>query len=47
MQPPEFAHIPFVAAPGTTKKLSKREIGKYRNNPQFKKLFDMADAVLP
>lgn len=44
---PEFAHIPYVAAPATTKKLSKREIGKYRTNPQFKKLFDMADAVLP
>lgn len=45
--PPEFAHIPYVAAPATTKKLSKREIGKYRTNPQFKKLFEMADAVLP
>jgi glutamyl-tRNA synthetase len=44
---PEFAHIPFVAAPGTTKKLSKREVGKYRNNPQFKKLFDLADQTLP
>jgi glutamyl-tRNA synthetase len=47
VKPPEFAHIPFVAAPGTTKKLSKREIGKYRNNPQFKKLFDIADQILP
>lgn len=45
--PPEFAHIPFVAAPGTTKKLSKREVGKYRNNPQFRKLFDLADQTLP
>ena len=45
--PPEFAHIPYVAAPATTKKLSKRDIGKYRTNPQFKKLFDMGDAVLP
>jgi glutamyl-tRNA synthetase len=45
--PPEFAHIPFVAAPGTTKKLSKRDVGKYRNNPQFRKLFDLADNVLP
>jgi glutamyl-tRNA synthetase len=47
MPTPEFAHIPFVAAPGTTKKLSKRDLGKYRNNPQFKKLFDIADQVLP
>ncbi|MCA9089063.1 MAG: glutamate--tRNA ligase [Planctomycetaceae bacterium] len=44
---PEFAHIPFVAAPGTTKKLSKRDVGKYRNNPQFRKLFDLADTTLP
>ncbi len=44
---PRFAHIPFVAAPGTTEKLSKRKIGKYRSNPQFRKLFEMADAVLP
>ncbi len=44
---PEFAHIPFVAAPGTTKKLSKRDLDKYRNNPQFKKLFDIADQILP
>ena len=29
-----------------TKKLSKREIGKYRNNPQFKKLFEMENAQL-
>ncbi len=47
VKPPEFAHIPFVAAPGTTKKLSKREIGRYRTNPSFKKLFDIADSILP
>ncbi|MCA8997771.1 MAG: glutamate--tRNA ligase, partial [Planctomycetaceae bacterium] len=47
--PPVFAHIPFVAAPGTKEKLSKREkkIEKYRKSPQFKKLFDIADDVLP
>lgn len=46
---PEFAHIPFVAAPGTKEKLSKREkkIEKYRKSPQFKRLFDIADEVLP
>ena len=46
---PEFAHIPFVAAPGTKEKLSKRDkkIEKYRKSPQFKKLFDMADTVFP
>jgi glutamyl-tRNA synthetase len=46
---PEFAHIPFVAAPGTKEKLSKREknLDKYRKSPQFKKLFEIADDVLP
>src|ERR1700733_9396627 len=44
---PIFARIPFVTAPGTTKKLSKREISKYRENPKFKKMFDAADQVFP
>jgi glutamyl-tRNA synthetase len=47
INPTEFAHIPFVAAPASTQKLSKRKIGEYRKNPQFKKLFEMADAVFP
>lgn len=44
---PEFAHIPFVTAPGSTKKLSKRDLGKYRTSPQFRKLFELADGTLP
>lgn len=44
---PTFAHIPFVTAPGTTKKLSKRDLAKYRNNPNFRKMFDQADKVFP
>lgn len=44
---PRFAHIPFVTAPGTTKKLSKRDIKKYRNNPKFKRMFDAGDTVFP
>jgi glutamyl-tRNA synthetase len=44
---PVFAHIPFVTAPGTTKKLSKREIKKYRENPKFRKMFEDADRVFP
>ncbi|MFV0443102.1 MAG: glutamate--tRNA ligase, partial [Planctomycetaceae bacterium] len=44
---PVFAHIPFVAAPGSTRKLSKRDLAKYQTNPQFKKLFEAADAILP
>ena len=44
-EPPTFAHVPFVTAPGTTKKLSKRDVGKYRNNPQFRKMFEAGDRV--
>src|SRR3990172_3732435 len=44
---PTFAHIPFVTAPGTTKKLSKRDIGKYRENPKFRRMFEAADQVFP
>ena len=46
---PEFAHIPFVAAPGSKEKLSKREkkIAKYRTSPQFQKMFQIAENVLP
>jgi glutamyl-tRNA synthetase len=46
---PQFAHIPYVAAPGTKEKLSKRDkkLDKYRKSPQFRKLFDLADEILP
>lgn len=45
--PPEFAHIPFVTAPGGKKKLSKRDIDKYRKNPQFRGMFEQGDRILP
>ena len=44
---PVFAHIPFITAPGSTKKLSKRDIEKMRTSPQLKKMFERADVVLP
>ncbi|MFN0195499.1 MAG: glutamate--tRNA ligase [Planctomycetaceae bacterium] len=44
---PIFAHIPYVAAPGSKEKLSKRKLEQYRKNPQFKKMFDRADEVFP
>ncbi len=44
---PEFAHIPFVCAPGGKKKLSKRDVAKYRKNPKFKPMFDRGDEVFP
>jgi glutamyl-tRNA synthetase len=45
--PPEFAHIPFITAPGSTRKLSKRDLEKLRHSPQLKKLFDRADEIFP
>ncbi|HLJ09780.1 MAG TPA: glutamate--tRNA ligase [Planctomycetaceae bacterium] len=42
---PEFAHVPYVAAPGSKEKLSKRKIEQYRKNPQFQKLFERGDEV--
>ncbi|MBM4074753.1 MAG: glutamate--tRNA ligase [Planctomycetes bacterium] len=44
---PVFAHIPFITAPGSNKKLSKRDVEKLRNTPQLKKLFERADEVFP
>src|SRR4029077_4474646 len=44
---PEFAHVPYVAAPGSKEKLSKRKIDQYRKNPQFQKMFEKADEVFP
>ena len=44
---PRFAHVPYVAAPASKEKLSKRKIDQYRKNPQFKRLFERADEVFP
>lgn len=32
---PQFAHLPYVAEPGGTAKLSKRKLGKYLKNKDF------------
>jgi glutamyl-tRNA synthetase len=37
---PEYAHLPFVAEPGSKNKLSKRKIKDYLKNPDFKRLYD-------
>ncbi len=44
---PQFAHIPFITAPGSNKKLSKRDLQKLRNNPAMRKMFQVADNILP
>lgn len=37
---PEYAHLPFVAEPGGTSKLSKRKLDKYLKNKDFAALFE-------
>lgn len=37
---PQYAHLPYVAAPGSKEKLSKRKLGEYLKNPEFKRLYD-------
>ncbi len=37
---PEYAHLPYVAEPGSSNKLSKRKIEQYLKNPDFKKLYE-------
>jgi len=39
---PEFAHLPYVAEPGSQNKLSKRKIAQYLKQPDFKRLYDHA-----
>jgi glutamyl-tRNA synthetase len=42
---PEYAHLPFVAEPGSKNKLSKRKLMKYLKQPDFKKLYDHGRAI--
>ncbi len=35
IEPPQFAHLPFVAEPGSKNKLSKRKLDKYLKNRDF------------
>jgi glutamyl-tRNA synthetase len=42
---PAYAHIPFVAEPGSKNKLSKRKIDKYLNNKDFKRLYQSGAKV--
>ena len=38
--PPAYAHLPYVAEPGSAKKLSKRKLIRYLEHPEFKKAHD-------
>jgi glutamyl-tRNA synthetase len=42
---PEYAHLPFVAAPGGKDKLSKRKLPDYLKNPDFRSVYDRAAAI--
>src|SRR4029077_89994 len=42
---PEYAHLPFVAEPGSKNKLSKRKIGDYLKHPEFRKLYEHGETI--
>ncbi|MCA9141677.1 MAG: glutamate--tRNA ligase [Planctomycetales bacterium] len=42
---PEYAHLPYVAEPGGTAKISKRKLDKYLKNRDFKSLCDHGMAI--
>jgi len=42
---PQYAHLPYVAEPGSKRKLSKRKLDAYLKNPDFKKVHEHGTAV--
>ncbi len=42
---PHFAHLPYVAEPGSQNKLSKRKIAGYLKNLDFKRLYESGLAI--
>jgi glutamyl-tRNA synthetase len=44
-EPPEYAHLPYVAEPGGPNKLSKRKLKQYLKNPEFKKLYEQGERI--
>jgi glutamyl-tRNA synthetase len=42
---PQFAHLPYVAEPGSQNKLSKRKITSYLKHPDFKRMVDEGQAI--
>ena len=43
---PQYAHLPYVAEPGSAEKLSKRKLDKYLRHHDFKKICDHGAAVM-
>ncbi len=42
---PNYAHLPYVAEPGGTAKLSKRKLDKYLKQKDFAQLFDQGTSI--
>ncbi len=42
---PEYAHLPYVAEPGSSSKLSKRKLKQYLKQRDFKALFDQGARI--
>ena len=43
---PRHAHLPYVAAPGGSEKLSKRKLGKYLKQDDFRKAYEHAAGIM-
>jgi glutamyl-tRNA synthetase len=43
---PRYAHLPYVAEPGSAEKLSKRKLAKYLKHPDFRRLYDHGLSIL-
>ncbi len=42
---PQYAHLPYVAEPGSRNKLSKRKLEKYLKNKDFKTLAELGEQI--
>lgn len=42
---PVYAHLPYVAEPGSSNKLSKRKLNQYLKHRDFKALFDQGERI--
>ena len=42
---PAYAHLPYVAEPGSKRKLSKRKLDAYLKNPDFAKVHEHGMAI--
>ena len=43
---PAYAHLPYVAAPGSSEKLSKRKLDRYLKHDDFKKIYDHGAGIM-